>query len=131
MRWSEVSCLGANWLFRELLAHLRQPVHPQLLKTGFQAGSINNGRGWVPNIHRASQFYQEFFGMPLRQQSATVLFSVSAIPFLALSKPEGTLLPSITSISEIANFNANDVHAKLRERCLKSDSTSKEFVHVL
>ena len=38
--------------------------------------------------------------MPLRQQSATVLFSVSEIPFLALSKPKGTLPPSITSISE-------------------------------
>jgi hypothetical protein len=35
MRWTEVSCLRANWFFhwlRSLLAHLRQPVHPQLLR---------------------------------------------------------------------------------------------------
>jgi Glyoxalase/Bleomycin resistance protein/Dioxygenase superfamily len=69
-------------------------------KTGFQAVSINHVSVRVSDIHRTSQFYQEFFGMPLRQQSATVLFSVSEIPFLALSKPEGTLLPSIISISE-------------------------------
>jgi hypothetical protein len=69
-------------------------------KTGFQAVGINHVSVRVPDIHRASQFYQEFFGMPLRQQSATVLFSVSEIPFLALSKPKGKLPPSITSISE-------------------------------
>jgi hypothetical protein len=69
-------------------------------KTGFQAVSINRVSVRVSDIHRTSQFYQEFFGMPLRQQSATVFFSVSRIPFLALSKPEGTLPPSITSISE-------------------------------
>lgn len=69
--------------------------------------------------------------MPLRQQSATVLFSVSEIPLLALSKPEGNTATIDQFDFGIANLNANDVRAKLRERRLKSDSTSKEFVHVL
>jgi Glyoxalase/Bleomycin resistance protein/Dioxygenase superfamily len=73
-------------------------------KTGFQAVSINHVTVRVPDIHRTSQFYQEFFGMPLRQQSATVLFSVSEIPFLALSKPEGTATVNHFDFG-IANFN--------------------------
>jgi hypothetical protein len=42
--------------------------------------------------------------MPLRQQSATVLFSVSEIPVLALSKPEGTATVNHFDFG-IANFN--------------------------
>ena len=100
-------------------------------KTGFQAVSINHVSVRVPDIHCTSQFYQEFFGMPLRQQSATVLFSVWETPSLALSKPEGNTATVDQFDFGIANFNANDVRAKLRERRLKSDATSKEFVHVL
>ena len=40
--------------------------------TGFRAVSINHVTVRVPDLHRTSQFYQEFFGMPLKQQSATV-----------------------------------------------------------
>src|SRR5882757_2345000 len=42
-------------------------------KTGeLRATSINHVTVRVPDLHRTSQFYQEFFGMPLAQQSATV-----------------------------------------------------------
>jgi len=94
-------------------------------KTGFQAVSINHVSVRVPDIHRASQFYQEFFGIPLRQQSAPVLFSVSEIPFLALSKPEGTATVNHFDFGN-RQLQSDDVRSKLRERRLKADSTSKE-----
>ena len=37
----------------------------------FRAVSVNHITVKVPDLHRTSKFYQEFFGMPLRQQSAT------------------------------------------------------------
>src|SRR3989442_4215202 len=37
-----------------------------------KAVSINHVTVKVPDLHRTSQFYQEFFGMPLKQQSATI-----------------------------------------------------------
>jgi Glyoxalase/Bleomycin resistance protein/Dioxygenase superfamily len=37
--------------------------------TGFRAVSLNHVTVRVPNLHRTSRFYQEFFGIPLRQQS--------------------------------------------------------------
>ena len=40
--------------------------------TGSRAFTINHVTVRVPDLHRTSQFYQEFFGMPLKQQSATV-----------------------------------------------------------
>jgi len=40
--------------------------------TGFRAVSLNHVTVRVPDLHRTSQFYQEFFGMPLRQQAAKV-----------------------------------------------------------
>ena len=40
--------------------------------TNFRAVSINHVTVKVPDLHRTSQFYQEFFGMPIKQQSATI-----------------------------------------------------------
>ena len=39
---------------------------------GFRAVSLNHVTVRVPDLHRTSQFYQQFLGMPLRQQSAKV-----------------------------------------------------------
>src|SRR4051795_6705292 len=38
---------------------------------GFRAVSVNHVTVKVPHLQRTSRFYQEFFGMPLRQQSPT------------------------------------------------------------
>jgi catechol 2,3-dioxygenase-like lactoylglutathione lyase family enzyme len=81
-------------------------VHPQLLRRPCsKAVGINHVSVRVPDIHRTSQFDQEFFGMPLRQQSATALFSMSEIPFLVLSKPGGTIATVDHFDFGIANFN--------------------------
>src|ERR1700704_2349405 len=37
-----------------------------------KAITINHVTVRVPDLHRTSQFYQEFFGMPLKQRSATI-----------------------------------------------------------
>src|SRR3989442_14582736 len=41
-------------------------------ETELKAATINHVTIRVPDLQRTSQFYQEFFGMPLQQQSATV-----------------------------------------------------------
>src|ERR1700722_2585371 len=95
-------------------------------KTGFQAVSINHVSVRVPDIHRTSQFYQEFFGMPLRQQSATVIILGVGDSFFGIEQAQGNTASVDHFDFGIANFNADNVRAKLRERGLKPDSTSKE-----
>src|SRR6266700_8400914 len=51
-------------------------VAPDVLATppapaGFRAVSVNHVTVKVRDLQHTSRFYQEFFGMPLRQQSAT------------------------------------------------------------
>jgi hypothetical protein len=100
-------------------------------KTGFQAVSINHVSVRVPDIHRTSQFDQEFFGMPLRQQSATALFSVSEIPFLALSKPGGDNCHRQSLRFRNRQLRSDDVRAKLREWRLNTGFHCKGIVQVL
>jgi catechol 2,3-dioxygenase-like lactoylglutathione lyase family enzyme len=95
-------------------------------KTGFQAVSINHVSVRVPDIHRTSQFYQEFFGMPVRQQSATVIILGVADSFFGIEQAQGNTATVDHFDFGIANFNADDVRAKLKERGLKADSTSNE-----
>jgi catechol 2,3-dioxygenase-like lactoylglutathione lyase family enzyme len=96
-------------------------------QTGFHAVSINHVSVRVPDIHRTSQFYEEFFGMPLRQQSATVLILGVGDSFFGIEQSESKTASVDHYDFGIASFNADEVRAKLRERGLKfSDSTSKE-----
>ena len=95
-------------------------------KTGIQAVSINHISVRVPDIHRTSKFYQEFFGMPLRQQSATVIILGVKDSFFGIEQAQGNTATVDHFDFGIANFSADDVRAKLRERGLKWDSTSKE-----
>ena len=41
-------------------------------QSGMQAVSLNHVTVRVPDIRRTSQFYQEVFGMPLKQHSETI-----------------------------------------------------------
>ena len=95
-------------------------------KTGFQAVSINHVSVRVPDIHRTSQFYQEFFGMPLRQQSATVIILSVGDSFFGIEQAPANTATVDHFDFGIAKFNADDVRAKLKERGLKADSTSNE-----
>jgi catechol 2,3-dioxygenase-like lactoylglutathione lyase family enzyme len=100
------------------------PTAPE--KTGFRAASINHVSVRVPDIHRTSRFYQEFFGMPLRQQSATVIILGVGDSFFGIEQAQANTATVDHLDFGIANFNADDVRAKLRERGLKADSTSNE-----
>jgi catechol 2,3-dioxygenase-like lactoylglutathione lyase family enzyme len=95
-------------------------------KTGFQAVSINHVTVRVPDIHRTSQFYQEFFGMPLSQQSPTVIILGVGDSFFGIEQAQGKTTAVDHFDFGIANFNADDVRAKLAERGLKSDSSSSK-----
>jgi catechol 2,3-dioxygenase-like lactoylglutathione lyase family enzyme len=95
--------------------------------TGFRAVSLNHVTVRVPDLHRTSQFYQQFFGMPIRQQSATVHILSVGSSFFGIE--QGTSqTPTVDHYDfGIENFDADAVRARLREMNLKfSDTKSKE-----
>jgi catechol 2,3-dioxygenase-like lactoylglutathione lyase family enzyme len=94
--------------------------------TGFRSVSLNHVTVRVPDLHRTSQFYREFFGMPLKQQSATIHILGVGDSFFGIEQDESK--PAAVSHYDfgMANFNADEVRAKLTERGLKFDSNSKE-----
>ena len=81
----------------------------------------------VPDLHRTSQFYQEFFGMPLKQQSATVHILGVGKSFFGIEQGEGQTATVDHYDFGIAGFNADEARAKLKKRNLNFGSgTSKE-----
>ena len=95
--------------------------------TGFRAVSINHVTVRVPDLHRTSQFYQEFFGMPIRQQSATVHILSVGNSFFGIE--QGTSqTPTVDHYDfGLENFDADAVRARLSAMNLKfSDTKSKE-----
>ena len=95
---------------------------------GFQAVSINHVTVRVPNLHRTSQFYQEFFGMPLKQRSATVhILGVGDSSFFGIEQGDGREAKVDHYDFGISHFNADEIRTKLRQRGLKfSDAKSQE-----
>ena len=94
--------------------------------TGFRAVSLNHVTVRVPDLHRTSQFYQEFFGMPLKQQSATIHILGVGDSFFGIEQGESKTATVDHYDFGIAAFNADEIRTKLTERGLKFDSTSKE-----
>jgi catechol 2,3-dioxygenase-like lactoylglutathione lyase family enzyme len=94
---------------------------------GFRAVSLNHVTVRVPDLHRTSQFYQGFFGMPLRQQSATVHILGVGNSFFGIEQGGNQTATVDHYDFGIASFNADEVRARLSELNLKfSDKTSKE-----
>jgi catechol 2,3-dioxygenase-like lactoylglutathione lyase family enzyme len=95
--------------------------------TGFRAVSLNHVTVRVPNLHRTSQFYQEFFGMPLRQQAAKVHILGVGSSFFGIEQGEGQSATVDHFDFGIADFNADKLRARLSELHLTfSDKTSRE-----
>jgi catechol 2,3-dioxygenase-like lactoylglutathione lyase family enzyme len=94
--------------------------------TGFRAVSINHVTVKVPDLHRTSQFYQEFFGMPIKQQSSTVHILGVGDSFFGIEQGESKTATVDHYDFGIASFNADAVRAMLAERGLKADSNSQE-----
>ena len=85
-----------------------------------RAVTLNHVTVRVPDVHRTSQFYQEFFGMPLKQHSEkTHILGVGKSFFGIEQKGGGAALDHYDF--GIASFNADDVTAKLKARNLKPE----------
>jgi|SRR5580658_9113738 catechol 2,3-dioxygenase-like lactoylglutathione lyase family enzyme len=94
--------------------------------TGFPAISLNHITVKVPDLHRTSKFYQDFFGMPLRQQSETTHILGVGKSFFGIE--QGDNQPASVNHFDfgIENFNADRFRAKLTELNLKFSGTSQE-----
>jgi catechol 2,3-dioxygenase-like lactoylglutathione lyase family enzyme len=94
---------------------------------GFRAVSLNHVTVRVPDLHRTSQFYQQFFGMPLRQQAAKVHILGVGSSFFGIEQGESQAATLDHFDFGIENFNADEIRAELSKLHLKfSDKTSQE-----
>jgi catechol 2,3-dioxygenase-like lactoylglutathione lyase family enzyme len=83
-----------------------------------QAVTLNHVTVRVGDVQRTSKFYQEVFGMPLKQRSATThILGIGKSFFGIEQKPGGPALDHYDF--GISGFNADDAMAKLKARNLK------------
>jgi catechol 2,3-dioxygenase-like lactoylglutathione lyase family enzyme len=96
-------------------------------ETELKAVTINHVTVRVPDLHRTSQFYQEFFGMPLKQQSKTIHILGVGKSFFGIEQGEGQAATVDHYDFGIAGFNADEARTKLKKRNLKfTDGNSTE-----
>lgn len=94
---------------------------------GLRAVSINHVTVKVPDLHRTSKFYQEFFAMPLKQQSASTHILGVGDSFFGIEQGDSQAARVDHYDFGIAGFNADEARAKLKKLNLKFDgSNSKE-----
>ena len=85
---------------------------------GLRAVSLNHVTVRVPDVHRTSRFYQEFFGMPLKQHSEKTHILGVGKSFFGIEQK--VTPPGLDHYDfGIAGFDADDVTSKLRARNLK------------
>jgi catechol 2,3-dioxygenase-like lactoylglutathione lyase family enzyme len=87
-------------------------------ESGLRAVSLNHVTVRVPDVQRTSLFYQEFFGMPVKQHSATTHILGVGTSFFGIEQKGDTAGLDHYDFG-IAGFNADDVAAKLKARDLK------------
>ena len=86
---------------------------------GIRAVSINHVTVRVPDLHRTSKFYQEFFEMPLKQQSAKIHILGVGDSFFGIEQGDNQTATVDHFDFGIAGFNADEARAKLKKRNLK------------
>ena len=87
-------------------------------EAGVKAMTLNHVTVRVPDVHKTSQFYQEFFGMPLKQHSDTTHILGVGKSFFGIEQ-KGTPAELDHIDFGIAGFEADAVLAKLKARNLK------------
>jgi len=92
---------------------------------GLRAVSINHVTVKVPDLHRTSKFYQEFFAMPLKQQSANTHILGVGNSFFGIEQGDQTARVDHYDFG-IAGFNADEARAKLKKLNLKFDSSNSK-----
>lgn len=85
---------------------------------GLKAVTLNHVTVRVPDVRKTSQFYQEFFGMPLKQHSENTHILGVGKSFFGIEQ-KGTPAELDHFDFGIAGFNADTVLAKLKARSLK------------
>jgi catechol 2,3-dioxygenase-like lactoylglutathione lyase family enzyme len=96
-------------------------------ETELKAVTINHVTVKVPDLHRTSRFYQEFFGMPLKQQSATIHILGVGDSFFGIEQGDSKTATVDHYDFGISGFNADEARAKLKKRNLTyADGNSKE-----
>ncbi len=83
-----------------------------------KAVTLNHVTVRVPDLHKTSQFYQEFFGMPLKQHSETIHILGVGKSFFGIEQ-KGTPAELDHYDFGIAGFDAEAVLEKLKARNLK------------
>jgi catechol 2,3-dioxygenase-like lactoylglutathione lyase family enzyme len=114
---------------RELALSLAALVTAQAApkETELKAVSINHVTVIVPDLHRTSNFYQEFFGMPLKQQSAKTHILGVGDSFFGIEQGDNQTAAVDHYDFGIAGFDADQARAKLKKRNLKiGPGNSKE-----
>jgi catechol 2,3-dioxygenase-like lactoylglutathione lyase family enzyme len=91
-----------------------------------RAVSINHVTVKVPDLHRTSKFYQEFFAMPLKQQSATTHILGVGDSFFGIEQGDSKAARVDHYDFGIAGFNADEARAKLKKLNLKFDSSNSK-----
>ena len=86
--------------------------------SGLRAVSLNHVTVRVADVQRTSQFYQEFFGMPLKQHSTTTHILGVGKSFFGIEQKADPVALDHYDFG-IAGFNADDAIAKLKARNLK------------
>jgi catechol 2,3-dioxygenase-like lactoylglutathione lyase family enzyme len=93
----------------------------------FKAVSISHVTLRVPDVQRSTKFYQEVFGMPMKEESPTVkILSITANSFFGIeaANEKGTAVDHFSF--GIEKFKAEDAAAKLQKRGLKVAGVSKD-----
>lgn len=93
---------------------------------GFRAVSINHITVKVPDLHRTSNFYQEFFEMPLKQHSEKTHILGVGDCFFGIEQGDSQAARVDHFDFGIAGFDADAVRAKLSKLNLKFDSSNSK-----
>lgn len=95
---------------------------------GLKAVTLNHVTVRVADVHKTSQFYQEFFGMPLKQHSEKTHILGVGKSFFGIEQ-KGSPAGLDHYDFGIAGFNADAVLAKLKARNLKVEpgGTNESF----
>jgi catechol 2,3-dioxygenase-like lactoylglutathione lyase family enzyme len=103
------------------LALLATGARAALKDDGLKAVTLNHVTVRVPDVHKTSQFYQEFFGMPLKQHSEKTHILGVGKSFFGIEQ-KGTPAELDHIDFGIAGFDADAVLAKLKARNLKVEA---------
>jgi catechol 2,3-dioxygenase-like lactoylglutathione lyase family enzyme len=97
-------------------------------ESGMRAVSLNHVTVRVPDVQRTSRFYQELFGMPLKQHSEKTHILGVGKSFFGIEQKDGG--PALDHYDfGIAGFNADQAAAKLTARnlTLEPGGTKESF----